>query len=103
MLEFKRSVFKGVLEDGDDVVINGANNKGFMESVEELTEGARRDFYVTPHAEGDGDEEFDYEVVERGTVKKKWGKGDKLNSKILRNILKPVGLVGWFMRKVFGK
>ena len=36
LLEFKRSVFKGVLEGGDDVVINGANNKGFMESVEEL-------------------------------------------------------------------
>ena len=99
LLEFKKSVFKGVLEDGDDVVINDTNNKSFMESVEELTEVSSRDFHITPHAEGEGDEEHDYE--RKSDIKKDRLKNRGSNSKIFSNILKPVGLVSWFVRKVF--
>jgi len=63
LLGFKKSLFKGVLEDGEDTVLmNEEGVKSFMESIEELTsiEG-NSDIYFTPHAI-QSDEVYDFEI-----------------------------------------
>ncbi|MCP4137597.1 MAG: DEAD/DEAH box helicase [bacterium] len=65
LLEFKKSIFKGVLEEGEDTVLmSDTNIKGFMESVEALTEVTSKDIYVTPYAESPDEENRDYETRE---------------------------------------
>ena len=70
LLDFKKSVFKGVLEDGDDTVLmSDTDAKGFMESVEDLVEVSSKDIYMTPHADVDNDEQHDYEQAQAITKK----------------------------------
>lgn len=67
LLNFKKSVFKGVLEDGDDTVLmNEDGVKSFMDSIEALT-GKDDDIYFTPHAT-QLEEDHDYEGESKATV-----------------------------------
>ncbi len=52
LIRFKRSVFAGVLDDGEDtVMMNHGELKDFMRSVEAMTENSANDgIYFTPHA-----------------------------------------------------
>ncbi len=63
LLDFKRGIFLGVLEDGEDTVLmNSDGMKSFMEYIKELINRSSKDgIYITPHAELN-DNDRDYEL-----------------------------------------
>lgn len=69
LLDYKKDVFKGVLEDGEDTVLmNSGSIKSFMEYIEELTKRSSKDgIYITPHAElNDNDHDNELSEYETG-------------------------------------
>ncbi len=103
LLDYKRAVFSGILEKGDDTVLmNNDGMKSFMKSIEELTDASvSNGIYITPHAES-GEENNDYEYKESGSNKVKMMKvGNEISGNLLTkagNTLRSIlqGLKGLF-------
>ena len=69
LIQYKKSVFAGVLDNGEDTVLmEESSMKSFMKSVEAMTEVSAKDgIYFTPHATGSDDSSMHGEEIKKNS------------------------------------